>query len=375
MERKIDLHRTADELTTYAAQRQAGFEQDRLGDSYRQPETRHEWIRDILCGMAEVNGADSNELTARFDQQLEAAHGCSAVEMLPLIGQKHIVRALGQYASALGQLDGDQRGRLMQVQNLLEDMTAYLPWDPDANGARSVRDQVWEQLQRAVAQRPIRFTRVLLGGDLDPGGVELMPGLVDDAEGVKCTREFQRLTVEYPKRDQWPALCTVYLGGGRQNACAPIDADGLDMKIIREAEDQFLKQPSIRPVCTSQLQVPVYEQIRVLKVEPGKAPEKVAMPNTLEALQAAVGGYIEVLGLDSDAVLICNEEGKLMGLSANRRVGGDMIAGTFLIAGETDGEFCSLSDDAAAYYGAQFKHPMPTYGNTDEPTQWEFHVL
>ena len=28
-----------------------------------------------------------------------------------------------------------------------------------------------------------------------------------------------------------------------------------------------------------------------------------------------MGGDIEALGLDSDAVLICNEEGKLMGLS------------------------------------------------------------
>ena len=35
------------------------------------------------------------------------------------------------------------------------------------------------------------------------------------------------------------------------------------------------------------------ENIRVLKVAPGKAPEAVAIPNTLEAMQQMVGGYIE----------------------------------------------------------------------------------
>ena len=78
------------------------------------------------------------------------------------------------------------------------------------------------------------------------------------------------------------------------------------------------------------------------------------MPNTLEAFQTAVGGDIETLGLDSGAVLVCNEEGKLLGLPANRRVGGDTIAGTFLIAGSADGEFCPLSDEDAARYGREF---------------------
>lgn len=75
-------------------------------------------------------------------------------------------------------------------------------------------------------------------------------------------------------------------------------------------------------------------EITVLRVEPGKAPEPVTMPNTLEAMQQMVGGYIEVVCLD-DACLICNEEGKLIGLDGNRRVGDDIITGTFFIAGDT----------------------------------------
>lgn len=113
----------------------------------------------------------------------------------------------------------------------------------------------------------------------------------------------------------------------------------------------------------------------VLKVEPGAAPEIITIPNTLEAFQAAVGGYIEAVGLDCGICLLCNEEGKLIGLPANRQAGGDTIAGTFLVVGEADGDFCSLSDEDAARYAEQFARPLPSYGSPDEPTQWKFIVL
>ena len=112
--------------------------------------------------------------------------------------------------------------------------------------------------------------------------------------------------------------------------------------------------------------------IQVLKIVPGQAPETVTMPDTLEAFQTAVGGYIEAVGLDANAVLVCNESGKLMGLPANRQVGGDTIAGTFLIVGAEDGEFCSLSDADAAHYAEKFAEPIPVQ---EGPTTWEFHVF
>ncbi len=358
MAKDPNLSRTVTELSAYAAQRLVGFEQHRPGDSYRQPETRHQWVRDILRGMAEARGQDAAPLLQSFERRLADAYGASAVEVLPPADQKHMIRSLGRYVSALGRMEGDQRFRIFHARELLEEVCAYLPWDPDVNGARSARDRAWEQLQRAVAQRPIRFTRVVLGGDLDPGGIEFLPGMVNDVESVRHTREFERLTVEYPKREAWPALCIVCMGGGRQLAADTIDADGLDMAVIREAGEVFMKRPEVRPVWTHQLTVPVHEQIRALRFEPGKAPEAVTLPNTLKAFQAEVGGYIETLGLDGDAVLVCNEEGKLLGLSANRRVGGDVIAGTFLIVGSADGEFCSLSGEDAAHYAQRFAQPI-----------------
>ena len=96
MDQKINLSRTAEELTTYAAQRLVGFERQIFGNASPHPETRNEWIRDILRGMAEVNGADSRPLLQAFDRRLDDAHGCFAVEMLDQAGQKHVVQALRQ---------------------------------------------------------------------------------------------------------------------------------------------------------------------------------------------------------------------------------------------------------------------------------------
>ena len=112
--------------------------------------------------------------------------------------------------------------------------------------------------------------------------------------------------------------------------------------------------------------------IQVLKIVPGQAPETVTMPNTLDAFQAAVGGDIEAVGLDANAILVCNEAGKLIGLPANRELNGDIIAGTFLVVGAEEGEFCSLSDADAAHYAEKFAEPIPVQEGS---TTWEFHVF
>lgn len=273
MKPKIDLPRAAGKLSTYAAQRLVGFEQHRLGDGFRQPETRHEWIRDILQGMAEVCGQNPAPLLQSFDQRLETACGASAVEVLTPDSQRHMIQSLGWYASTLGRMEGDQRARALHTRGLLEEVCAYLPWDPYDNGARTALDQVSGQLQRMVAQRPIRFTRVLLGGERDPGGVEFLPGMMNDVETVRRTREFQRLTLECPKREEWSALCIVCMGGGRQSDAHTIDADGLDMAVIRECGERVMERPEVRPVWMHELTIPVQGQNRVVKVEPEEAAE------------------------------------------------------------------------------------------------------
>jgi hypothetical protein len=105
--------------------------------------------------------------------------------------------------------------------------------------------------------------------------------------------------------------------------------------------------------------------IKVLKVEPDKAPELIEMKNELEAMQAIVGGYIEVFPLADDAAIVCNEEGKMNGMELNRPIyhNGEIveiIAGTFFIAGDDykSGEFVSLKDEQIAQYSKQFHTPV-----------------
>ena len=65
------------------------------------------------------------------------------------------------------------------------------------------------------------------------------------------------------------------------------------------------------------------DKIRALIVEPNKEPYEVILGNGLKSRQNVVGGLIEYCYLlDDDSVaLICNEEGKILGLPFNREIG------------------------------------------------------
>lgn len=102
--------------------------------------------------------------------------------------------------------------------------------------------------------------------------------------------------------------------------------------------------------------------ITALMVEPGKAPTKCTLTNELTELQKAVSigadyvGLIEIINVAPDVLLLCNEEGKLIGLEPNRRIGHDIICGVFYILGEDgNGEFASLSEENIEYYADYFK--------------------
>lgn len=98
-------------------------------------------------------------------------------------------------------------------------------------------------------------------------------------------------------------------------------------------------------------------KLRVVMIEPGKPAYETEIENTLEAEQKAVGGYIEVLPLDNEKLLICNEEGKLNGMHGNRRIGKDIIAGPFFIVGEDGDEFRSLTDEEVKESLKRFAEP------------------
>ena len=105
-------------------------------------------------------------------------------------------------------------------------------------------------------------------------------------------------------------------------------------------------------------------RIKALRVAPFVAPEVCILDNQLRALQEAVSigadyiGLIEVVNLEDDVrvCIICNEEGKLIGLPLNRWIGQDIIAGVFYVVGQDKNRnFISLSEEKIRYYKKRFE--------------------
>ena len=80
--------------------------------------------------------------------------------------------------------------------------------------------------------------------------------------------------------------------------------------------------------------------MKAIRKKPGCAPEIIEVDNTLKALQTEVGGYIETVTIASDAVVICNEEGVLLGLPYNCRFFGVDFVGTIPVVCRNKDEFC-----------------------------------
>lgn len=101
------------------------------------------------------------------------------------------------------------------------------------------------------------------------------------------------------------------------------------------------------------------KELRVVVVRPGETPYRTIIPNTLEAMQALVEGYIEVVprgisarysGERKPLLIICNEEGKLLDhMEPNFYWYGNIIVGPAFVVGPTDskGDFTSLSEKQA----------------------------
>ena len=103
----------------------------------------------------------------------------------------------------------------------------------------------------------------------------------------------------------------------------------------------------------------------VLEVMPERKPGCIEIPKNLTGMQEVVGGYIQAIyPYDDSVALVCNEEGKLLGMEPNRAVRDpdtgeilDIICGTFFICGVSEDDFCSLTEEQITYYSNLFQSP------------------
>ena len=116
------------------------------------------------------------------------------------------------------------------------------------------------------------------------------------------------------------------------------------------------------------------ERIRAVKLAPNKPAEEVFLTNTLEGLQEAVAegadyGMIEFVRLEGNESLMLHEEGKLIGLEANRRLSSfgfdvrDVLCGTIYIVADyydeeaEDTYLVDLPEDRVKFYLEAYKEP------------------
>lgn len=113
------------------------------------------------------------------------------------------------------------------------------------------------------------------------------------------------------------------------------------------------------------------ETIDILVIKQDEKPIRKTIPNTLEAKQHEVGGYIEPFGLKNGATIYCNEEGKLGRWTLNRAIRAydledvsdsrivEMMAGTFFISGfdPESGEDASLTEEQFDHWAKRFRSP------------------
>ena len=108
------------------------------------------------------------------------------------------------------------------------------------------------------------------------------------------------------------------------------------------------------------------ETISVLLIQPEKYPKIVEIEDSLEAMQALVGGDIEeYMPFEDEAAIICNEEGKISGLPLNRAIYDsehqiiEIMAGDFFIchAPISLEKFLSLPPDLEKKYSEKFRYP------------------
>ena len=111
--------------------------------------------------------------------------------------------------------------------------------------------------------------------------------------------------------------------------------------------------------------------MRVLVVEPERRPEVKEIDDSLKEMQGIVGGYIQsIYPFEEPVALVCNDEGKLMDLPANRGLRDengqiyDIVFGTFFLCGapaDCD-HFTSLTPEQIKTYQEKFYTPEMFWG-------------
>lgn len=83
-------------------------------------------------------------------------------------------------------------------------------------------------------------------------------------------------------------------------------------------------------------------KIKVLAKRPETDWYVTYLSNSLGNMQAFVGGYIETVAIAEDAVIVCNEEGRIKGLDFNCTVADVEFYGDIFVCGIKGADFADV---------------------------------
>lgn len=86
-------------------------------------------------------------------------------------------------------------------------------------------------------------------------------------------------------------------------------------------------------------------KIKVIIKEPGKKPRSTNISASLENLQKTVGGYIEMVRLTADCVVLCDEDGRRKHNRYTCNICGHNFVGTLILCGTAGEEFADIPID------------------------------
>ena len=100
--------------------------------------------------------------------------------------------------------------------------------------------------------------------------------------------------------------------------------------------------------------------MKILIVEPGKHPREAEIDGSLKSMQKTVGGYLQsIYPFEDEVALVCDDESKLKSDTQWNRMlpeTGDIIKGTFFIAGLGAEDFTDLSAELMEKYRQRFRN-------------------
>ena len=100
--------------------------------------------------------------------------------------------------------------------------------------------------------------------------------------------------------------------------------------------------------------------MKILIIEPGKHPREAEIDGSLESMQKTVGGYLQAIyPFEDEVALVCDDESKLKSDTQWNRMlpeTGDIIKGTFFIAGLGAEDFTDLSAELMEKYRQRFRN-------------------